>query len=284
MIRKPAVAGYFYPAEERELRLLIEELFSCEDGPRGKEEELGKWKKISGVVSPHAGYIYSGVVACWSFYSLSLASPVDTIVIIGPNHRGVGRKVAVSDAQWWETPLGQVAVDEEAVEFLISHYPLFSLDSRAHHLEHSVEVQIPFLQYFLPYPFQILPVVVGDQTLTVALQISQALQELSQIRQIAVVASSDFSHYEPARIAQVKDSHALSCIVALQTEEFYQVIRREEISICGPAGIAALMDYHKSRSPQEGKLLFYSHSGKVTGDYREVVGYASLVFPVSVEE
>ena len=179
--------------------------------------------------------------------------------------------------------LGQVAVDEEAVEFLISHYPLFSLILEL--ITWSILWKCRFLlQYFLPYPFQIVPVVVGDQTLTVALQISQALQELSQIRQIAVVASSDFSHYEPAQIAQVKDSHALSCIVALQTEEFYQVIRREEISICGPAGIAALMDYHKSRSPQEGKLLFYSHSGKVTGDYREVVGYASLVFPVSVEE
>lgn len=284
MIRKPAVAGYFYPAEEKELRRLIEELFSCDIGPRGKGERLGKWKKISGVVSPHAGYLYSGVVACWSFYSLSLASPVDTIVIIGPNHRGVGGKVAVSDAQLWETPLGQVPVDEEAVEFLISHYPLFSLDSQAHYLEHSVEVQIPFLQYFLPYPFQILPVVVGDQTLPVALQISQALQELSRIRKVVLVASSDFSHYEPAQIAQTKDSHALSCIVSLHLEEFYQVIGKENISICGPAGIAALMDYHKSRSLQEGKLLFYSHSGEVTGDYREVVGYASLVFPVSAEE
>lgn len=283
MVRKAAVAGYFYPGRERELRQMIKELFYSEAGPHGKEEELTKWKEVSGVVSPHAGYIYSGAVACWSFYSLSLASPVDTIVIIGPNHRGAGKRVALSDADFWETPLGEVAVDLEAVEFLASHYPLFSPDSRAHQLEHSVEVQIPFLQYFLPYPFQIVPVTVWDQTLEVALEISQAVQELSRKRKIAVVASSDFSHYEPAQVAEAKDSHAISCIVSLQTEEFYRVIRRENISICGPAGIAALMEYHKRRSQEEGKLLFYSHSGKVSGDYQEVVGYASLIFPVTAE-
>ena len=283
MVRKAAVAGYFYPGRERELRQMIEELFYSEWGPGGKEEELKKWKEVSGVVSPHAGYIYSGAVACWSFYSLSLASPVDTIVIIGPNHRGVGKKVALSDTDVWETPLGEVAVDLEAVEFLASHYPLFSPDSRAHQLEHSIEVQIPFLQYFLPYPFQILPVTVWDQTLEVALEISQALQDLSLKRKIVIVASSDFSHYEPAQVAEAKDSHAISYIVSLQTEEFYKVIRRENISICGPAGIAALMEFHKSCSRGEGKLLFYSHSGKITGDYQEVVGYTSLIFPVATD-
>ncbi|MBP9015626.1 MAG: AmmeMemoRadiSam system protein B [Candidatus Atribacteria bacterium] len=280
MVRRAAVAGYFYPGSERELRLMIKELFYSESGPRGREEELAKGKEVSGVVSPHAGYLYSGAVACWSFYSLSLASPVDTIVIIGPNHRGMGKRVALSDADFWETPLGEVAVDQEAVEFLASHYSLFSSDSRAHQLEHSIEVQIPFLQYFLPYPFQILPITVWDQALEVALEMGQALQELSRKRKIAIVASSDFSHYEPAQIAETKDRHAISCITSLQTEEFYKVIRRENISICGPAGIAALMEYHKSRSPEQGKLLFYSHSGRVTGDYQEVVGYASLLFPI----
>ncbi|MGQ9622662.1 MAG: AmmeMemoRadiSam system protein B [Candidatus Caldatribacteriaceae bacterium] len=281
MVRKEAVAGYFYPKDGEELRTFVERLTSSSHGPLRRLEKPEGVKDTSGVISPHAGYMYSGAVACWSHYLLSLFPPFETIVVLGPNHRGVGKRVALSGAEYWRTPLGLVPVDLEAVEFLVACSPLFAVDDLAHLAEHSIEVQIPLLQYFLPYDFRILPVLLLSQDRKTALALGEAFFELSRKKRIALVASSDFSHYEPEEAARSKDMRAIEHILSLDVDGFYNVIQEENISICGPGAIASLLEYHARRSTQRGELLTYTHSGEVTGDRAQVVGYAALFFPLS---
>ncbi|MGQ9473692.1 MAG: AmmeMemoRadiSam system protein B, partial [Candidatus Caldatribacteriaceae bacterium] len=223
VVRQPVVAGFFYPSQKKELCGFIETMVTEET----KHELQNTAKEIgeaTGVVSPHAGYIYSGKLSAFSFYLLSLLSPVETVVLIGPNHRGIGAKVALAEEDAWQTPLGIVSVDKEAVEFLRRRAPLFQVDSLAHRFEHSLEVQLPFLQYFLSYNFQILPLSLIKQDLATAKAIAEALLALRKQRKIFIVASSDFSHYESAKVAMEKDSSLISQILSLDLESFYRKI------------------------------------------------------------
>ncbi len=276
MVRKEAVAGYFYPGEAEELRKLLGHFKSIV-----AQRTYPDIQSVSGVISPHAGYVYSGVVAACAHYLLSLLPAAETIVLFGPNHRGVGKRVALSGAQSWRTPLGLVPVDVESRDFLLSHSPLFAVDDLAHQFEHSLEVQIPFLQYFLPYEFSILPVSLLAQDSATSRTLGEALFALSQNKRILVVASSDFSHYEREAVARSKDMETIEYICALDVERFYRVLREKDVSVCGPGGIAALMVYHAKRGGKEGKLLHYTTSGEVTGDTHQVVGYAAVCFPIS---
>ncbi|MCS7242378.1 AmmeMemoRadiSam system protein B [Candidatus Caldatribacterium sp.] len=276
MVRREAVAGYFYPSEAGELRSLLghfREIVACMAYPDTKD--------VSGVVSPHAGYTYSGVTAACAHYLLSLLPPAETIVLLGPNHRGVGERVALSGVENWRTPLGSIPVDTESREFLLSYAQIFSVDDRAHQFEHSIEVQLPFLQYFLPYSFSILPVSLLSQDLVTSKIIGEALFALAQKKRILLVASSDFSHYEQEKIARSKDTGVIERICALDVEGFFRFIREERVSVCGPGGIAALMVYHAKRGGKKAELLNYTTSGEVTGEKHQVVGYAAISFPLS---
>lgn len=279
-VRQPVVAGSFYPSQEEELRNFIETMITEEMKHKLQNTAKGI-REATGVVSPHAGYIYSGRLSAFSFYILSLLSPVETVVLIGPNHRGIGAKVALAEEDAWQTPLGIVSVDAEAVEFLRRRTPLFQVDSLAHRFEHSLEVQLPFLQYFLSYDFQILPLSLTKQDLATVKTIAEVLLALREQRKIFIIASSDFSHYEPAKVAMEKDLNLINQILNLDVESFYQKIYDQKISICGPGGIATLMIYHQSISKGRGELLLYAHSGEVSGDFEQVVGYASIIFPLS---
>lgn len=279
MVRKPAVAGYFYPGDAQEIKLLIQKLQQSSLGPGGNLEKVPFFEKVNGVVGPHAGYIYSGAVACWSFAALSRLDRETTFCIIGPNHRGYGASVALSEEEEWLTPLGKVVLDLEAASFLKENFPVFAFDEQAHFAEHSVEVQIPFLQYFLSCPFKIIPIVLLDQRKRVAQQIAEALYELSKEKNLVIVASSDFSHYEPAEIAEKKDQQAISYILNLDVEGFYTFLQKASVSVCGPGAIAILMLYQKLKDAPPPRLLQYAHSGEVSGDFSQVVGYASLIFP-----
>jgi AmmeMemoRadiSam system protein B len=280
MVRQSAVSGYFYPSREQELRMMLEAMLT-EEMKSVVQGKLKGVKGISGVVSPHAGYMYSGKVAAYSFYALSLFPPVETIIIIGPNHRGIGSKVALAGEDFWQTPLGLVGVDKEAIEFLAGYTPVFQIDSGAHRLEHSLEVQLPFLQYFLPYDFRIVPLALIKQDHATAKAIAETLLALSKHRKFFIVASSDFSHYERAKVAMEKDSALVARIISLDVEGFYREISMRNISVCGPGGIATLMEYQRGASGDRGSLLCYAHSGEVTGDFDQVVGYAAIIFPNS---
>lgn len=276
MVRKEAVSGYFYPGEAGELRSLFERFRKVVTS-----REYPGTKDVSGIISPHAGYIYSGVTASYAHYFLSLLPPAETIVLLGPNHRGIGERVALSGAQSWQTPFGLIPVDIESREFLLSYSKIFSIDDRAHQFEHSIEVQLPFLQYFLPYSFSILPISLFSQDLATSRAIGEALFALSQRKRFFLVASSDFSHYEREAVARSKDAEAIERICALDVEGFFRVLREKDISVCGPGGIAALMVYHAKRGGKEAALLHYTTSGEVTGDSHQVVGYAAIFFPLS---
>lgn len=280
MVRQPAVSGYFYPSRASEIRAMMQAMLT-EETKLALAKKLERVKDVSGVVSPHAGYVYSGRVAAYSFYTLSLFPPVETVVLIGPNHRGIGEKVALAGEDFWQTPLGLVAIDKEAVTFLADHAPIFRIDSGAHRLEHSLEVQVPFLQHFLLYDFRIVPIALAKQDALTARAIAEALVTLGRKRRIVVVASSDFSHYEQARVVTEKDTALIAHILSLDVDGFYQEIVLRNISVCGPGGIATLMEYHRMLSGQTPSLLLYTHSGEVTGEQNEVVGYASIVFPLS---
>ncbi len=278
MVRKPAVAGYFYPGEERELRKLLASLVN-EEIEALVRSRLEGIRELHGVVSPHAGYVYSGKVAAYSFYALSLCLPVETIILIGPNHRGIGEKIALAGEDFWQTPLGLIPIDREATHFLSQVFPSARIDSLAHQLEHSLEVQLPFLQFFLSYRFHIVPIALAWQDLSIARELAQALRELARQEKIVVIASSDFSHYEPARVVEEKDHTLIAHILSLDTEGFYRDVYEKDLSICGPGGVATLMEYHRGLSAKKPELLCYAHSGEVTGELRQVVGYTSIIFP-----
>ncbi len=260
-MRIPAVAGMFYPGNGEELRRLIHELAPPSPSPR---------LDAMGVVVPHAGYVYSGGVAAKVFASIEGAP---TFVILGPRHGWEGSAVAVS-TQPWKTPLGVADVDHEFIDLLPPG--IIDRDELAHAREHSIEVQVPFLQYFFK-DFRIVPIALGLQDYEtvreVAGELTIAIEKYP--RKVVIVASSDFTHYEPAGVARRKDRLLIERIEKLDVPGLYDEIASLNATCCGYGPIAAMMLSCKRRGATKAELLAYATSGDVTGD-REVVGYAGL--------
>ncbi|QPM69399.1 AmmeMemoRadiSam system protein B [Atribacter laminatus] len=278
MERRPAVAGYFYPENKNELESLIRKVYESELGASGKiDQEFPT--AINGVVCPHAGIIFSGAVASWAYAVLSRIDPIDTFIIIGPNHRGLGRRASLSSAESWITPLGKIEVDQEMVDYFVSSSGIFSIDDRAHQYEHSCEIHLPFLQQFIPFPFKICPISLLDQTMETAQKMSQVINEFSQRKKIVIIASTDFTHYESDTMAREKDLICIDNIVRLDGDEFFHCIHRNQVSICGPGGVGTLIEFQKIRHSPRGTLLCYATSGDINGQYDQVVGYAAIAFP-----
>jgi MEMO1 family protein len=261
-MRIPAVAGMFYPGNGEELRRLISQL--TPEAPAPKIDARG-------VVVPHAGYVYSGGVAAKVYSSIEGAP---TFVILGPRHSWEGSAVAVS-TQPWKTPLGVVDVDHDLIDLLppgiIDH------DEVAHFREHSIEVQVPFLQYFFK-DFKIVPIAIGLQDYEtvkeVANEVTAAIENYR--RKAVIVASSDFTHYEPANVAKRKDHLLIERIEKLDVPGLYDEVANLNATCCGYGPIAAMMLSCKRRGATKAELLAYATSGDVTGDNAQVVGYAGL--------
>jgi len=277
MIRQPAVAGFFYPDDPRKLTGLIEELYRSPFGA-GSTLDLQESVRVRAVVSPHAGYPYSGATATCSIQALAQAQRPATCVLLGPNHRGVGAPVALSAASAWKTPLGEVPVNTEAGSILRERDAVFQVDEEAHRLEHSIEVQLPFLQHILDPRVNILPISIQDHSPQTAGRIGDALAYLAERMPITILASSDFSHYEPDQVAREKDMSVLEQVCRLDTEGFFFQLREKHVSVCGPGGIAALITTHKQWGGGAGELLVYCTSGDTSGEKGSVVGYASVAF------
>jgi AmmeMemoRadiSam system protein B len=260
-MRTPAVAGMFYPGNGEELRRLIGQLTPKASAPR---------LDAMGVVVPHAGYVYSGGVAAKVYSSIEGAP---TFIILGPRHSWEGSAIAVS-TQPWKTPLGVVDVDHEFIDLLppgiIDH------DEVAHRREHSIEVQVPFLQYFFK-DFKIVPIALGLQDYETAREVAGELTAAIEKYpgKVVIVASSDFTHYEPAEVAKRKDGLLIERIEKLDVPGLYDEISSLNATCCGYGPIAAMMLSCKRRGAAKARLLAYATSGDVTGD-REVVGYAGL--------
>ncbi len=260
-MRRPAVAGMFYPGKKEELHDLIEKL-----APKTATPKL----KAPGVVVPHAGYVYSGGVASRVYASIEGAP---TFILLGPKHTWEGSAIALS-TESWETPLGVVDVDMDFVEMLPPG--IIDQDEVAHRREHSIEVQIPFLQYFFK-DFKIVPIAIGSQDYEsvkeVANELIFALDKYK--KPVVIVASSDFTHYEDVDVARKKDHLLASHIEKLDVPGFYDELANVSSTCCGYGPISATMLACKHEGATHAELLAYATSGDVTGD-REVVGYSGF--------
>lgn len=281
IIRKPAHAGTFYPSKREELIKAIEDSFLHPHGPGRLPVKGGGGEKHSiGYIVPHAGYMYSGPVAAHAYYDLSARRKPDAVVIVGPNHNGIGLGAAVYKGDAWETPLGLIEVEKEVARLIVEYTEYYSFDNEAHVYEHSLEVQVPFLQYIYG-DVPIVPVTVYVQTLDVARDLGSALARIREENGVDIVllASSDFNHYEPHDVTVEKDELALSKIMELDDEGLYRVIEEYNITMCGPAAVAALINYALKLNAPKPVLLKHATSGDITGEKDWVVGYASVKFP-----
>lgn len=277
MVREPIVAGTFYPANAETLKRQIEECFLSSLGPRELPKVSPKDKgEIIGLISPHAGYIYSGPVASHGLYVLAQDQEPSLVIVLGPNHTGVGPRVSLQLEGSWRTPLGNVDIDSAMADSIISQSKHIRADNSAHALEHSIEVQIPFLQYVFGSSFKIVPICFLDQSLEVCQDVGEALYQALVENTAVIIASTDFTHYESQEQATSKDEKAIKTIQNLDAEGLLQTVREYSISMCGSGPVAATLIATKKLGASECNLLSYHTSGDVIGDYTSVVGYASL--------
>jgi MEMO1 family protein len=264
-MRSPAVAGQFYPGSGAELRHQLEEmLHNVSDAV-----EL----PVLGAVVPHAGYIYSGPVAAEVYSRLPKR---DCFVILGPNHHGIGAPIALSRDSW-KTPMGVVLPDLELADALAG--TIIDYDEVAHLPEHSIEVQIPFLQARFQ-DFKILPIAMGLQDEETAVEVGEelgkAIRKLG--RNCTIIASSDFTHYESLEIARKVDSQLIEAILNMDVPELYARVYRHNATACGYGPIAATITAAAALGASSGKLQRYATSGDITHDFSQVVGYGAITF------
>lgn len=264
MVREPSVAGQFYPGAASSLKKEVH-----------KHLHEASKEKVIGVVAPHAGYMYSGPVA-GSVYS-AIEIP-DTIVILGPNHTGAGKRFALYEKGAWNTPLGDVEIDSDLASDILKTCEYLELDTKAHVYEHSLEVQVPFLQC-LKTDFKIVPIVLAGSDMAAYKNLGAGLAaSITKLKKrVLIVASSDMSHHESQDAAKKKDKIAIDAILALDEERLIKDVEGKGISMCGYIPTAVMLIAAKALGAKEAKLIKYQTSGDVTGDYADVVGYAGLI-------
>lgn len=280
--RHPAVAGTFYEADPKALKEQLKWCFTHKLGPGSLPSVKGHRSKESvGYIVPHAGYVYSGPIAAHAYFRLAGEGTPETIVLIGPNHTGTGSLVSAMAEGVWLTPLGGLEVDAELAKTLVRNSGYIDVDPRPHMYEHSIEVQLPFIQYLYGDGVRIVPLVVLQQTPEVARDIASALREAIHDvgRDVIVIASTDFSHYEPYDTAVKKDKMALKMIESLDPEGLYSVISEYDVSMCGPGPVMALLYLARGFGAVRSEVLAYATSGDTSGDKASVVGYASIRVP-----
>lgn len=299
-VREPAVAGTFYPGGRDELEAEIRRCSEHEYGPRGGPEGADA-APVLGAVCPHAGYRYSGPVACHSMAALAAevsrrrggagedAAP-PLFIMAGPNHRGIGAATATMSHCAWRTPLGDVGVDSQAADALAAESGGMARgDAYAHSGEHSLEVQVPMLQHFFGPRVSILPVLMADQSSGTAERLGHAMARVAAGAggggggggggPALLIGSSDLTHYEPNGKAHEKDGELVEAILGMDIGRFYDVLRDRHVTACGYGAIAATMVACADLGATRGRLLRYATSFDVAGaDESSVVGYASVVF------
>jgi len=273
-VRKPVVSGMFYDSTAKELLKQIEWCYKHELGPgvTPKINIKGR-REIVALVVPHAGYVYSGPVAAHAYKELANDGIPNTVVIIGPNHTGYGAAVSVWAKGVWKTPLGEVKVNEELASSLLDG--IIQADETAHLYEHSIEVQIPWLQHLYKEEVKIVPITMLAQDIETAREVGQAISQASD--NIVVIASSDFTHYEHQSMAIEKDKSMIEAIIDLDEEKLYQQRELLNSTMCGFGPVASVIVAAKEMKAKNATLLKYATSGDTTGDFSRVVGYASIL-------
>lgn len=269
MNRPPAVAGRFYPGEPADLRRSVDSFLT-----RAHQE-----KKIAAraCLVPHAGYKYSGHVAGAVYSRIEIPNRV---ILLGPRHFPRGAPMAILSRDGFETPFGVAPIDSSLAEKIARACPLLREDEVAHRAEHSLEVELPFLQQLAP-SFAFVPIVIGIVHYADLKTLGQALAEVirSEKENILIVASSDMNHYETDAVTRVKDRKAIDRILALDPQGLFDTVRKEEISMCGYGAAVAMLTAMCELGATHAELVRYATSGDVNGDLREVVGYTGVIIP-----
>ena len=265
MIRRAAFAGSFYAGTRDRLHLQVRDLLPQEARP----------EKTIGAVVPHAGYIYSGRVAASVYARIEFP---ETFVILGPNHTGQGAGAAIMTYGEWETPLGHVQIDQDLGKTILANSSVLEEDALAHIREHSIEVQLPLLQYF-GHSFCFVPICLYSPEYLACQDVGQAVAKAVREsgKRVLIVASTDMSHYVSRDEAVVRDRKAIDAIVAVDPELLHQVVRREEISMCGYHPTTAMLLAARVLGATRADLVMYTDSGEMTHDLDEVVAYAGLL-------
>ena len=267
-VRPPAVAGTFYEGTPQRLRAQVDACFA-ENPPAPPSKE-----RFLGAVVPHAGLMYSGHVAA-AFYAL--AELPKRFVILCPNHTGAGHFAAINREGAWLTPFGEVAIDSRLADALMSKTKLLAEDSRAHAREHSLEVQLPFLQHLLG-GFTFVPICLGAHRYDYAEEIGRAIADvLREERDVAILASSDLNHYEDQQTTLRKDQLAIDQVLARNPQELWRVVDEYDVSMCGFIPTTTMLVAANTLGATSARLVKHATSGDVNRDYSHVVGYASIV-------
>ncbi len=268
MLRLPAVAGQFYPSTPKKLKELVYEYAQAEPGKNRV--------RARACLVPHAGYVYSGHVAGAVFARIALPKK---IVILGVRHRPPGAQAAILSSGAWRTPLGDAVIDAELAMALRAECPLLREDTVAHSAEHSLEVQLPFLQLLAP-EFTFVPVALGNLRFEELVSIGEGIARVMKNSNddLLLVTSSDLNHYEDDATTRVKDRKAIEQILALDARGLYDVCRTEQISMCGLGPAVAMLTAMNALGAKQAELARYATSGDVSGDYAAVVGYAGMIF------
>jgi len=264
-LRHPAVAGRFYPGDHDTLLEDVQSYLS----------PAGCAAPALGCVAPHAGYIYSGPVAGAVFARIEVPQ---RCIVLCPNHTGMGQPLSIMSHGAWETPLGAVSIDSALADALKQRFPLLTEDAAAHRSEHAIEVELPFLQA-RRRDFTFVPIALGTGQFEVLEKLGEALADVveAQNEKPLLVASSDMNHYENDRITRVKDHKAIERMLALDPRGLYDVVRNEDIGMCGFGPAVAMLTAAKRLGAISAELVKYATSGDVSGDREMVVGYAGVV-------
>lgn len=268
MLRMPAVAGRFYPSDPAELTSLIRKFTTA--------EKHGAPNRAKACLVPHAGYMYSGHVAGAVFARLALPRK---IVILGVRHLPRGERAAILSNGAWRTPLGDAIIDEALAQALRAACPQLKEDAVAHSAEHSLEVQVPFLQILQP-EFTFVPIALGtvqfDELVAIGEGIGKVLSHASE--DVLLLTTSDLNHYESDATTRMKDRKAVERLLALDARGLYDTCRNESISMCGLGPAVAMLTALHALGAKNAELVRYATSGDVSGDFDAVVGYAGMLF------
>jgi AmmeMemoRadiSam system protein B len=264
-IRHPAVAGRFYPRDPVTLQTDLQSYLS----------PAAESVRAVGCVVPHAGYVYSGVVAGAVYARLDVPR---RCIVLCPNHTGVGPPLSIMSQGAWQTPLGPMPIDSALASLLKQRFPLLTEDADAHRAEHAIEVQLPFLHARRP-GFSFVPIALGTGQFEVLRALGEAVSEIAtaQDEPVLLIASSDMNHYESDAITRVKDHKAIDRILALDPRGLFDVVMKEEISMCGFGPTVAMLTAARRLRATSAELIKYATSGDVSGDREMVVGYAGII-------
>jgi MEMO1 family protein len=268
-IRKSAVAGSFYEADPGRLRDQVDLLLAQAD-------DVNLSGSIRGLVSPHAGYIYSGPTAAVGYKAVSGKS-YDSVIMIGPSHREFFDGASVFPGDAYRTPLGDVPIDVESRDALLKEAPELESSDAGHRGEHCLEVQLPFLQRVL-HEFSFVPIIIGNQKKETCLSLGSAIARASKGKRVLVIASSDLSHYHPYNVAIDLDRHVIDRVEAFDELSLMAQLENDRLEACGGGPVVAAMRATRLMGADRSRVLSYCNSGDTSGDKSAVVGYLSAAF------